>query len=394
MTVCVRALIAVIAVALSLSAQAANFVVINGDGPGEGFNDDTPRDPVGNNPGTTLGEQRLFAFNFAADLLGDKLVSTVDVLVNATFDELDCGPDSATLGQAGANDLVDFENDPPAGAEANTFYAIALANALAGRDLATDNADISAQFNSDIDEDVLCLTGVDWYYGVDSNPPGDDIDFLGTVVHELIHGLGFASFANVSNGEFIGNTPDVYSRLIRDLTLGQTWDQLTDEERQESATNDGNVVFEGASTTSNGAPTLNAGSNQGFVQLFAPVEVQPGSSISHWDVDLDPNALMEPADTGDIDVVSDGIGLATCALQDLGWVLTSGTVCPGNGSSGGGDTGGGGTGGGDTGGGSTGGGGTTAPPAGGGGGGGSGAFGQGALLVMLSLMVVRRRYSI
>ena len=52
------------------SARAAMITVVNLDGPNEGFNDPTPVAQVGGNPGTTLGEQRLIAFQYAADAWG------------------------------------------------------------------------------------------------------------------------------------------------------------------------------------------------------------------------------------------------------------------------------------------------------------------------------------
>lgn len=356
--------------------SAATIIIVNNDGPGEGFNDDTPRQPEGGNSGDTLGEQRLIAFQFAADLLGSKITSNVSIRVDARFDALDCSPGSATLGQAGAVSIIDFENDPPRGALANTLYPVALANALAGRDLELDFDDISATFNSSIDTNPLCLTGTTWYYGLD-NMPGDDLDFLSTVAHELIHGLGFASFANLTTGQFVGGTPDIYSVFIRDLVQGANWPDMTAPQRSASASNDGNVVWSGASTTANGAPTLDAGTNQGQVQLYAPSVTQPGSSISHWDTRLDPNALMEPFDTGDTDF-DNGIGLSTCLLQDIGWTLLGGTRCPSTAAdvapppSGGG-------------------GGGSSPPPSGGGGGGSGALALPWMVWALAALLAWRR---
>ena len=66
-------------------AWAATITIINGDPAGVGFNDTTPRSPMGENPGDTLGEQRLFAFEYAADLFANKLESSVEILVSASF---------------------------------------------------------------------------------------------------------------------------------------------------------------------------------------------------------------------------------------------------------------------------------------------------------------------
>ncbi len=48
------------------TAAAATFQIVNIDSAGEGFNDNTPAVPVGGNDGTTVGQQRLIAFQYAA----------------------------------------------------------------------------------------------------------------------------------------------------------------------------------------------------------------------------------------------------------------------------------------------------------------------------------------
>ena len=50
------------------AAATARIIIINGDDLGEGFNDPTPAAPVGGNPGTTKGQQRLIAFQYAAEI--------------------------------------------------------------------------------------------------------------------------------------------------------------------------------------------------------------------------------------------------------------------------------------------------------------------------------------
>src|SRR5262245_5847543 len=112
----------------------ANIVIINADGPGEGFNDTTPATPVGGNPGTTLGAQPPAAVQFVAARWVELIDSNVTITVNANFDPLTCTATSAVLGSAGAVSVSsDFENAPVAG----TWFPSALANKLAGRDLDT-----------------------------------------------------------------------------------------------------------------------------------------------------------------------------------------------------------------------------------------------------------------
>jgi len=70
------------------SAQAAGAVIdiVNVNAPGVGFNDPTPAAPVGGNPGTTLGEQRLNVFREAARIWGETLDSTPRLLILSACD--------------------------------------------------------------------------------------------------------------------------------------------------------------------------------------------------------------------------------------------------------------------------------------------------------------------
>ncbi len=321
-------------------AFAADIVIVNNDGPDEGLNDPRPRAPVGGNPGTTVGEQRRIALQYAADILGSRLGSTVPIRVAVRFERLGCRTRQAKLAAAGARFLVsDFPNAPVA----DTFYPIALANALAGQRLQS-GADIGATFNAVLDSqsagDADCLGGADWYYGIDNDPPPGDLKFLSTAVHELIHGLGFSSFVilipDSPDGE-IGQfsaaadgrrLPDIYSAQIQDLSIaGQPlWTELTAEQRADSVTHGPDVVWSG-NITNSAASALRRGVNQGRVQLYAPAPILPGSSISHWDRALVPDQIMEPFTTPDINVV-DGLGFATCLLEDIGWQLINNTRCP------------------------------------------------------------------
>ncbi len=59
------------------SLFATTITIIPTDPVGTGFNDKTPADPVGGNPGTTLGDQRLNVFKYAADVWAGLLDSKV-----------------------------------------------------------------------------------------------------------------------------------------------------------------------------------------------------------------------------------------------------------------------------------------------------------------------------
>src|SRR6185503_15680879 len=108
---------------------AATITIVNNDGPNEGFNDPTPVAPVGGNPGTTVGQQRLNVFQHAASLWGALLTSPVTIVVRAQFNPQTCTATQAVLGSAGAV----YVSRNFANAEfPNTWYPGALADRRAG----------------------------------------------------------------------------------------------------------------------------------------------------------------------------------------------------------------------------------------------------------------------
>ena len=229
---------------------SATITIVNMDGAGEGFNDPTPAAPVGGNPGTTIGAQRLNVFNQAAAIWGGILTSAVPILVQAQFNPLTCNATSAVLGSAGT---INVTRDFTGAGFTGTWYHTALGNKEAGVDLVAGN-DISAQFNSNLGQ-AGCLTGAFFYYGFDHNE-GTNIDLLAVVLHELGHGLGFSGFANLSTGAQLGGFPGIYERFLLDNSNGLRWNQMTDGQRAASAINTGNVVWGGTAVTAKSASFL------------------------------------------------------------------------------------------------------------------------------------------
>jgi len=301
-------------VAFASNAGAATIIINNTDGAGEGFNDPTPWTPTGGNPATTLGQARLNAFQYAADLAGACLVSNVTIVVNAAMNPLTCTTTSAVLGSAGAVSVLRDFGGPLAG----TWYGIALANALTGVDNDAANPDIQAQFNSSINGVASCLGGYNWYYGYDGIlPAGNWIDFVSVVEHEVCHGLGFQSFINVTSGaEFLG-FDDVYEANTESHgAVPSTLTTMTNAQRVTAMKTGTNLHFVGANCQA-ASGILTAGKTGTHVQLYAPATIAAGSTYSHFNTACTPNELMEPNYTGP----NHNRSLATEVFKDLGWTV-------------------------------------------------------------------------
>ena len=235
-------------------AFAAQVIIVNGNDANVGFNDPTPVAPVGGNAGTTLGQQRLIAFQHAADIWGATLDSVAPVRVLSTFEPLSCTATAATLGSAGAISVwSDFPNAP----YTDMWYGSALADKLSAQDLDDTSADIRARFNVNLGT-TNCLTASGWYLGLDANH-GTKIDLVTVLLHEFAHGLGFQSFANGSTGALFLGLPDIYSKFYFDNTTQQGRLAMTDAQRAASAINPRNVVWTGAKVGADAPSALGVG---------------------------------------------------------------------------------------------------------------------------------------
>jgi hypothetical protein len=230
-------------VVCSLSSSAfgaATIVIQNFDNPNVGFNDPTPVAPVGGNPGTTLGQQRLNAFQFAANIWGASLNSTTTITIRANWEPLDCTANSAVLGSAGAATIWrDFSGATFPG----TWYSAALANALTGVDLQAGSAEITARFNINLGQ-TGCGEGFPFYLGLDNNH-GTGTDLVTVLLHEFSHGLGFQTFTNPDTGALNTGFPSIFDRFLFDNSTSKNWVQMSAAERAASTRNTGHLTWNG-----------------------------------------------------------------------------------------------------------------------------------------------------
>ena len=308
---------------------AATITIVNADPPGIGFNDPTPVAPLGGNTGTTLGQQRLNAFQAAANKWGATLSSPVTIRIRAVWTALTCTPTSGVLGSAGATEVWrDFNNAPVA----NHWYGKAQANALSGSDLDSTTADISANFNINLGNPG-CLSGIHFYLGLDDNH-GSNIDLVTVLTHEFAHGLGFLTFTSGQTGAQFSGSPSIWDDFLLDNTTNKTWTLMSDAERAASALNSRHLVWNGGNVTS-AIPQVLQPQGSSFMGadalgrglMYAPNPYQSGSSISHWDTSMFPNQLMEPVYNSDLThEVTPPQDLTFPLLKDIGWSVGSGPL--------------------------------------------------------------------
>jgi len=302
-------LVTILLLSASCVYASASLVVVNADGSDEGFNDATAFTATGNNSASTLGQARLNALQYAADLIAKVLNSSVEIKISAQVNALGGDSSTATLGSASTTSVVrDFSNAPVA----STWYSLALAEKLAGANLNSGN-EINITFNGDIDGDTV-LGSTHWYYGLDGSP-GSDVDFVTVALHELIHGLGFGDYVTLATGEKLVGLDDAYMRLLEDHNAGVTdYPSMTDAQRVTASTSTGDLHWTGAAVTAESG-SLTGGISGGHVEMYAPATQESGSSVSHFSTSLTPNELLEP----NYLTANHEPGLAAQVLSDVGW---------------------------------------------------------------------------
>ncbi len=307
----------------SASAEAAAVIVINNiNATGVGFNDATPAAPVGGNPGVTLGDQRLYAFSYAANLWGATLTSNQPIVINAQFSALACTATSAVLGSAGATSVFrDFANAP----KAATWYSYALANKISGTYLGTANAaQINANFNVNLGK-TGCLPGTSFYLGVD-NQHGSSIDFVEVLLHEMGHGIGFQTFTNGSTGVQLSGFPSIWDHYMYDESISKLWVDMTNAERAASAINPRKLAWTGPIVTNLAPQVLSVGTPA--LNISGPAAGTATGSYLIGDATFGAR-LSTSAVTGQLMPVvdqADGTGLACTALSPLNALAVRGNV--------------------------------------------------------------------
>ena len=237
-----------------------------------------------------------------------------------------CENTGGTLASAGSHSGI---RNFPGAPFSNTWYPLALANALSGSDRNGLTVEIDAEFNVSVGQPG-CLSTRTWYLGLDNAHGSTGIDLVTVALHEFAHGLGFSSFTNEATGTQPSGSPSIYDMFLRDNTTGKLWPNMTDSERVASAVNTGNLVWIGSQVTAAVPGVLSSGADgSNHARVYTPNPVDPGSSVSHFDTSLTPNQLMEPNISSDLtNTVIPPQDLTYSLMKDIGWCQGCPTPSP------------------------------------------------------------------
>jgi len=315
-----KLVLAAAALAVSSTAfSAATIVIQNVNAAGVGFNDPTPAEPVGGNLGTTLGAQRINAFQAAANIWGATLTSDVVITVVASFEPQGCTATSATLGSAGG--ITVFRNFPNA-TFPNAWHSVALANKLTGMDLDPANGDIRARFNANLGRPG-CLEGRGFYLGLDNNH-GNNIDLISVLLHEFGHGLGFQTFTNGTSGAPRQGFFSVWDFFLFDNTANKTWVEMTNAERAASAINPRKLAWNGPSVTA-ALPQLLTGGTP-MLTISAPATLAGQFAVGGAGFGPQLSAAGVTGEVGQVVDSPNGIGLACTPLSAANAAAVKGKI--------------------------------------------------------------------
>lgn len=244
------------------------------------------------------------AFQAAIDVWQKVMVTRVPIRIKASWESIN----STTLANSGATKV--YKNFGGNSIK-DVWYPVALAEAIAGKELNGSEADINITVNQNIS----------WSYFTDGTRQAFKYDLMTVILHEIAHGLGFTTTMKIGDSNTLqgqygqSGTPFIYDMFI----------QNGSEQKMTDAAIFGNPSADlKTNYTSNNLffniKDLSLISE--YPKIYAPSTFRSGGSISHLDENKfpkgTPNALMSPQiGAAEINHFPGPIILAI--LNEIGW---------------------------------------------------------------------------
>ena len=285
----IKVLVSLLLLALLHSAAATTFEVRYLDDPGEGAFDETPVAPWFNNPGTTLGEQRRNAHEYAISLIEravwiDNRVSLVSNVYFRNFEGVLAYDWTSTW-----HLHDDYQITPP---------QFALLNPDMAR-IAEEPLIMQVAYNTDVEFDYI----------LGEMPSTIGNSFVLAALHEFVHALGFGS--NVSYSPSSDYTPSLFDRHVRLAGANPNRpEDMTPEQRAMLHRAQDNLRWVGTAT-SEAAGWMLTYQDKGEVFL----DGGGARNISHLSPD-EPSQLMSRSISNNAPL---RLGIAAYMLSDMGW---------------------------------------------------------------------------
>ncbi|MEM6320922.1 MAG: T9SS type A sorting domain-containing protein, partial [Bacteroidota bacterium] len=251
------------------------------------------------------------AFERATAILGDLFTSPFPISVQVDARDLDAG----VLGGASTGTyLRNFTNAPIQ----NAWYPIALAEKIARQEFNSSRVpfDITVSYNED----------TNWNY-TSQNVAANQFDFTTVMLHELLHGMGFANLGDVTDNVGtlrLSGWPSAYGHFLENRARQNLVGEIEDPSVAMGTEMRSNSLF---------MKTPSFAANNQRVRIFAPSNFSAGSSISHLDRSTflgTSEGLMSPAISPGSVILNPG-NVAINILYDMGWSFTSIIHEPGTG---------------------------------------------------------------
>ena len=217
------------------------------------------------------------AVQAAIDVWAENFSSKVNVNVNVTWGR---ATNNGVLAAASSKSNFTFPEAP----DRTLYYASAMANALAGRDLDPKNPEL----------EITITSNAPWYYGLDGKCPKNLYDLESVIIHEMGHGLGFIS----------GSYYDEFSGAARidQPTPFDAYVQLPDGRRLADMPSPSLETGKALTNTLlwSGANGIKANNNV-RPKLYTPAIYEAGSSVSHLDEATFKDSLLDSVMTPNLD---------------------------------------------------------------------------------------------